>query len=517
MAFVSSPALAADKLSVGVGGYMEQWFGYADRDDGAEGGFKNDSDAEIYFTGSLESDMGLTFGVDVQLEANNGPKEYTHPVAGTHNHGTGSTNIDESFAWVSGEFGRLEMGARDPIHARTHVGVGDVGVGINGGDTQVWIPGAYFDTSGWWVGMGDNKNIIYISPRVSGLQLGVSYGVDAADENKWPGAPVGDDNSVWAGGLNFQQEVGDSTFTFSLGHRNRSQADKDIDFMSAAAPDTGAGSASDTRLSQAQHAAHKAAWERWKGLTDADDDTDTALADGVSEDIIQEAVAGRTAIMGATSSMMAGDNDTFTNVGMGVGFGSFTFNVAYATRDRGAYTAMAMPVKMTPAEMFTHAAALATATGRQVVAVDAGGVTVNDGEDDAVAIVDPGNTGDFGGTGATATTAESATNNDPRNETWMASKVVKDKAAEWDTWGVSVVYTDGAMALSLAHMNLEDGAGGERTGTMLSARYSLAPGIDWRTSIFAVEDSTGQNLGAREARQTVNEGTAFVTGIRLGF
>ena len=213
-------------MSIGVGGYMEQWFGYADRDDGADGGFKNDSDAEIHFTGSLESDMGLTFGVDIQLEGNNGPKEYTHPVSGTHNNPTGSTNIDESFAWVSGGFGRLEMGARDTIQARTHVGLSDAGVGINAGDTQVWIPGAYFDTHGYWVGMGDNKNIIYISPRVQGLQLGLSYGADAGDENKWPGGPASNDDSVWAGGLNFQQDLGEgTTFSFSVGHRSRSQSD----------------------------------------------------------------------------------------------------------------------------------------------------------------------------------------------------------------------------------------------------------------------------------------------------
>ena len=531
LAFVSSPVMAADMLSVGVGGYMEQWFGYADRDDGAEGGFKNDSDAEIYFTGSVESDMGLTFGVDVQLEANNGPKEYTHPVAGTHNHGTGSTNIDESFAWVSGDFGRLEMGARDTIQARTHVGISDVGIGLNAGDTQVWIPGGYFDTNGWWVGMGDNKNIIYITPRVQGLQAGVSYGVDATDENKWPGAPVGDDNQVWAGGLNFQQNIGDTSVSLSLGHRSRSKADAEIDFMSTMAPATGAGGADETRLSQAQHAAHKAAWEAWEyatqnveknkltGLTGTDDTTRAATLAG----IVNDGLAGRTAITAATSSMMKGDNDTFTNVGIGVGFGSFTFNVAYATRDQGSYTAMPMPLKMTPAEMIAHAEALgANANAHDSPASGTAANTVTTG-DTATHIIDTDHMFDHDMDPDTAKVAESAQTadaaavNDPANETWMGSTVVKNKQGEWDTWGVSVTYMDGPMAFSLGHMNLETGAGGERTGTMFSARYTLAPGVDWRTSVFQVEDSTHWNLGGREARQDVNEGTGFVTGIRLGF
>ena len=467
-------------LSVGVGGYMEQWFGYADRDDGAEGGFKNDSDAEVYFKGSLESDMGLTFGVEVQLEANNGPKEYTHPVAGTHNHGTGSTNIDESFAWVSGDFGRLEMGARDGIHARTHASIQDVGVGLNGGDTQVWIPGGYFDTSGWWVGMGDNKNLIYISPRVSGLQLGLSYGVDAGDENKWAGAPVGDDNSTWSGGLNFQQTVGDMSVTFSLGHRNRSQADKE--FMPFT--DMAGGVPSErTSMWHQQLAANvmnipmiinedKVLDTRAADSTDAlpdnavpvyeiDSTTKTTITKATSAPtngyatVLEES---RRLLLAQKATMMAGDNDTFTNVGFGVGFGAFQFNVAYSERDRGGYM-------------------------------------IVDHYEDKNDPVTPATTDDDIHT----------------------QSVVKDPNSEWDTWGVSVVYTDGPMALSLGHMNMETGSGGERTGTMLSARYSLAPGVDWRTSLMQVEDSTHFNLGAREPRQAVNEGTAIVTGLRIGF
>ncbi len=490
LAFVSSPAMAADMLSVGVGGYMEQWFGYADRDDGAKGGFKNDSDAELYFTGSLESDMGLTFGVDVQLEANNGPKEYTHPATGANNLGTGSTNIDESFAWVSGDFGRLEIGARDSIQARTHVGTGEVGVGINAGDTQVWIPGAYFDTYGYWVGMGDNKNIIYISPRVSGLQVGMSYGADNASENKWPGAPTGDEQAVWAGGLNFQQAFGDGTFSFSLGHRNREGTAAEFMPFDGSARGT---LPARTSLWHQQLAANVMnipmilSGDKVQQTEDADttatgfqedDDDNTVVVYTVTGDNSETVAASTTAtdatatllntsrqaLLGQKSTMMAGDDDTFTNVGVGVGFGAFQFNVAYAERDRGGY------------------------------------MVVDHYEDPAA-------------TDGDAATAPTETTDDDIH----TQSVVKDGNSEWDTWGVSVVYTDGPMAVSLSHMSLETGAGGERTGTMLSARYALAPGVDWRTSVFTVEDSTGQNLGANEARQPVNEGTAFVTGIRIGF
>ena len=130
----AGPASAADMLSLGLGGSMEQWFGYADRDDdNSEGGFANQSDSEVHFKGSLESDMGLKFTVHVELEANN--EEHEAPDGKLKD----DTEIDESFLRISGEFGQLEIDQRDAIHVRTHYGISDVGVGLSGGDTQKWI------------------------------------------------------------------------------------------------------------------------------------------------------------------------------------------------------------------------------------------------------------------------------------------------------------------------------------------------------------------------------------------
>ena len=65
------PALAADMLSPGVDGYMEQWFGYADRSDmDEEGGWAAQANSETVFKGSLESDMGLKYTVYAPNGAN---------------------------------------------------------------------------------------------------------------------------------------------------------------------------------------------------------------------------------------------------------------------------------------------------------------------------------------------------------------------------------------------------------------------------------------------------------------
>ena len=70
-AVAAAPASAADMLSVGVGGYMQQWFGYADRSDpGADGGFAVHSDSEVHIRGSLESEMGLKYTVHAPEGAN---------------------------------------------------------------------------------------------------------------------------------------------------------------------------------------------------------------------------------------------------------------------------------------------------------------------------------------------------------------------------------------------------------------------------------------------------------------
>ena len=378
-AMAAGPASAAEMLAVGLGGYMEQWVGYANRDDpGVEGGFDIQSDSEIYFQGSMESDTGLKFGVHVQLEANQ------------------NTNIDESFAYMSGDFGRLEIGARDPIHARTHYAAGGgAGAGLNAGDTQKWIPGTYLETAGW---LHDNLNVIYISPRTNGVQIGLSYGADAGSESSSASAPLNNDDSVWAAGINFNETIGDMSFKVSLGHLNRSQS----------------------------------------ASMSYNHDNDT----------------------GTTADITKGSDDlTFTNAGIQVGMGAFTFGASYATRDNGGYVAQCL-----------------------------------DSDDEAVACGTAGEDGVFPGD------VESVT-------------AVGDESGQSDTWAVGIGYTDGPLSLSVGHVTHEQESGGERSATMVSAGYKLAPGVSWKTSIFGVEDTTTHTA----VTGGNNEGTVFVTGLTIGF
>ena len=88
---------------------------------------------------------------------------------------------------------------------------------------------------------------------------------------------------------------------------------------------------------------------------------------------------------------------------------------------------------------------------------------------------------------------------------------VEDESGQHDTWAIAIGYSDGPLSLSLGHVTREREDGNERTATMVSAGYVLAPGVAWKTSIFGVEDDTGgKDKGP-------SEGTAFVTGLRIDF
>lgn len=211
---MAASASAADKLQAGVGGYMEQYVGYVGRDDDSDKSVVDiNSDSEIYLGGKLKTDDGLTFSVDVQLEGNANDKSV----------------IDESYARMSGDFGTLEIGARDSINSRTHYGLVQVGVGLESGDTQKWIPGgAYLSTSGWHK---DNKNIIYITPRFNGFQAAASYGPDGTNEYS-QAIRANNDQAVWAAGANMNQDFDGTSVKVSAGYRSQGNPDgEDRTFM----------------------------------------------------------------------------------------------------------------------------------------------------------------------------------------------------------------------------------------------------------------------------------------------
>ena len=494
-------ASAADMLSVGVGGYMQQWFGMSSVDDTGDkkgnmvdGGTAQQSDSEIFFKGKLESDSGLTFSVKVELEGNN----FNVP------DGNSTNVIDESQLTVSGSFGQVTLGAEDPASTLTHHGGLDVGVTLNCGDTHKWINGLAscshngFGTAGH--GHGDRNNISYFTPRVSGIQFGASYIPDTGTEasNK---ALKDNENDAWSVGGNYVGDFGGANVAFSLGHYQASRTGKAMDVFD------GMNRAGDTPVNSLYRLADykdddMAIMNAAKALAgDTKSDEDDATPDTL-EDLRNDAADAKTRMGNHMTPMMKADDKTFSNAALQVGFGSFSFGVVYATNDGGAYKVVDADRPLTASEF----ASLQDDTN--------GPYATSDSYDPATGVViDVDHTYDVEGTATT----ESTTANDMSNDNPMIrmTKLAEDKSANWDTWGAGVKYSEGPMAVSLSHLATEWDNGDEQDATMLSMSYTLAPGVASKTSIVSAERSYGMNSGDNSGRTI--EGTAFVTGFALSF
>ena len=174
---VATPAMAANEpVKLGLGGYYNTYFGFGDvedssgRDWGAAGIF---ADGEVHFKGSTTLDNGITFGVQIELEAFQSGDQ-----------------IDENYAFISGSFGRFVIGGENTAGYMMQYGSPNVGVPINSGWVTSFVPAAAGQTTGFrtpalstYVDLAnDDHAITYYSPRFSGFQIAGSY-VPAATVN----------------------------------------------------------------------------------------------------------------------------------------------------------------------------------------------------------------------------------------------------------------------------------------------------------------------------------------------
>jgi outer membrane protein OmpU len=217
-------AIAAEKLKLGVGGYMEQWFGYTNNDDAAGqdfSGFDVKSDSEIHFKGSTTLDNGISVGVNVQLEANSNSGD----------------QIDESYLIVKGGFGEINLGSENSAMYKMHYAPADFGIGIITGDQTGWLStttnaaGASISEGGYFrapfgstyvepLRSNDTEKLTYYTPRVEGFQLGLSYSPESGgsqDNIAQPNRDTAATDLVMAG-VNFNRSFGSTNVRASLGY-----------------------------------------------------------------------------------------------------------------------------------------------------------------------------------------------------------------------------------------------------------------------------------------------------------
>ncbi len=123
---IAGPAGAAEKITLGLGGYYEEYIGFVDAESDGSGRVGRDiasfgllNDAEVYFSGSTKLDNGISVSVRIELEAMES-----------------QTTIDESYVSISSDtLGMVRLGGDDAVNGGAYVGP-DRGIS---GDYDNWI------------------------------------------------------------------------------------------------------------------------------------------------------------------------------------------------------------------------------------------------------------------------------------------------------------------------------------------------------------------------------------------
>lgn len=137
-------------------------------------------EAEVWFTGETKFDNGLIVGVQVELEAS-----------------TCSDQIDESYLWFAGSWGRVLLGSTNGAAYKLAVGAPAIDANFDGQDPnyRIFNTGAGFgdprlagSSNGNQLDKyvpdiaSDSEKITYLSPRIFGFRGGVSWTPDNTEE-----------------------------------------------------------------------------------------------------------------------------------------------------------------------------------------------------------------------------------------------------------------------------------------------------------------------------------------------
>jgi hypothetical protein len=165
VAAMAGAAQASDGVKLDVGGFFQTVYqGVFDKK--SEGHFGNHRttdhfthNAEVWFKGETTLDNGLTVGARVELEAENA-----------------NDQIDKSFVYWSGGFGKVQIGSQDgPIGGYCILPPGATAnfsafsPNVWGSNDPVGSNAACIDV------LGNSQSIVYSTPSFSGFQLLVAY------------------------------------------------------------------------------------------------------------------------------------------------------------------------------------------------------------------------------------------------------------------------------------------------------------------------------------------------------
>lgn len=189
LAMIATPAAAQVQLE--VGGYMKGYGIYSDTDEDSAATTDNREldiirNTEIHLGGETTLDNGLTVGFHSEMEADGNTT------------GTGDGfEVQESYAYFSGGWGRVNFGAEDGAAYLLQVAAPSADSNIDG--IRQYVNPVHYTTATGGTGLatlqvatglgldyaqdvtGYADKLTYLSPIMNGFQLGVSYTPDTAD------------------------------------------------------------------------------------------------------------------------------------------------------------------------------------------------------------------------------------------------------------------------------------------------------------------------------------------------
>ncbi|MCB1532245.1 MAG: porin [Alphaproteobacteria bacterium] len=199
LVFAAAPAHADVDLE--LGGYFKGYGVYVDQDEDSTTptGPVNDLDfirnTEIHFTGETTLDNGLIVGFHLEADAD----------VGTSNAGAvnDSFDVDESYAYFAGSWGRVNAGAEDGAAYLLQVAAPSADSNIDGirqfvnpvnyttllsaALVPAGLPIGANNSGGLDYDMdpaGKSDKLTYLSPVMNGFQLGLSYSPDTDNANE---------------------------------------------------------------------------------------------------------------------------------------------------------------------------------------------------------------------------------------------------------------------------------------------------------------------------------------------
>src|SRR5687768_16582087 len=177
LAFVASPAMA--EVDLGLGGHFKGYVTWHDQDEAAGADVREFDiirETEIHFTGETTLDNGLTVGFHAETEADG--------YAG----GGDSLDVEESYAYFAGNWGRVNFGSEDGANYLLQVAAPAADSNIDGirqyvnplnyAAFEIAALAGFTNIDYAADASGYADKLTYISPVFNGFQAGFSYTPD---------------------------------------------------------------------------------------------------------------------------------------------------------------------------------------------------------------------------------------------------------------------------------------------------------------------------------------------------